>query len=263
MLLHLLVDKGFMNSSENLHNDSPEDNKVVGNTVAAVTLLKDWLSISESQICSTEVLSEQLPRINDLLETSMNSISDHFSVVATNAKKVNELLHHIDESEDKGDSIYSSLQKLANESADDSMKEKLFDLANQVKGQGVEVHKQVHESQEMMETINQKIGKIIVDMQFQDRVSQNIVITINIMKAIVEYLDKELTKSLPDLTKDERCKLLDMDFAKNILEQFRLGELQNAFVSHLLDHGYIKESEDIGYSFKAEKNEQEDDVDLF
>src|SRR5690606_21395472 len=87
---------------------------------------------------------------------------------------------------------------------------------------------------------NKKIGQIVVDMQFQDRVSQNIIITINIINAIVEYLDQELAHSLPNVTKEERKKLLDIGFARNILEQFRLGQLQQSFVNHLVNHGYIK-----------------------
>jgi hypothetical protein len=219
-----------MEKVEKQSNSSSQDlSGFVDNTAAAMTLLRDWLSISESQVCSTEVLSEQLPKINTLLETSMDSISDHFHIVAGNIRKMNECLEVIENNSDVSGPAVESLE--------------------QVKG--------------MMQQTNQEIAKIVIDMQFQDRVSQNIVITINIMKAIVEYFELEVSHSLPKLSKDERKKLLDIDFAKKLLDQFRLGELQNSFVQHLVEHGYIRNAEEIGYALEQEKQSSDDDIDLF
>lgn len=61
----------------------------------AVLLLREWLSISESQICSAEVLSEQLPRVNSLLETSMNDISTHFGNIAKSSDEIEQEISHI------------------------------------------------------------------------------------------------------------------------------------------------------------------------
>jgi hypothetical protein len=222
----------FMKHSELPQKSADETSKsksnLLQNTAAAVGLLKEWLSVSESQICSTEVLSEQLPKINSLLETSMNSISSRFSAVSTNLKTISNSIETLESSTQNED-------KQALEQAKEALKK-----------------------------TNQDINQIIMDMQFQDRVSQNIVITINVMKAVVDHIEESIETTMPDITRQERRKLLDVEFAKQILDQFRLGELQNSFVQHLLDHDYIKSPDEVGYEFKAEKSVDDDnDVDLF
>lgn len=200
--------------------------------VTSVALLKEWLSISESQICSTEVLADQLPRVNDLLETSMNDISSRFSKIASHSAKLRQNLNNIIKEIDNNN-LGNTLHNLITEAENNELQQ-----------------------------INNEIGKIVTGMQFQDRVSQNILITINIMKTIADYLDKEFENSVPNISKDERKKLINKDFAKELLEKFRLGELQHAFVDHLVSHGYIETAEEIGFT-DIESAKKDDDIELF
>lgn len=190
--------------------------------------LKEWLSISESQICSTEVLSEQLPKVNNLLEKSMNDISTHFGIISN-------ILHKISEQTKDIKNLLENKSEINSDQLDIIEKE----ISNSLK----------------------EISSIVVGMQFQDRVSQNIIITTSIMKSISAYLEDRIGILLPHINKEERKKLLDKEFAVELLEKFRLGELQHSFVDHLLSHGYIENPSEIG--FTSEKTQQNDDVDLF
>ncbi|PIR39891.1 MAG: hypothetical protein COV35_00285 [Alphaproteobacteria bacterium CG11_big_fil_rev_8_21_14_0_20_39_49] len=232
--------------------------------------LKEWLSISESQMCSTEVLSEQLPKINSLLESSMNDISEHFNKITMNSSDIEKEIRYIDQAIDiikigkKEIEITDHLSALAAKTSDANTAEALRNLSQEIQKQEKDLHNELKKATDNIKENSNEISKIVVGMQFQDRVSQNILITINIMKTIVEYLEKEISKSLPNLQKDERRKLLDKEFAKEILTQFRLGELQVSFVNHLIEHGYIKDAEEIGFHLEDhKKNDDEDDIELF
>jgi len=238
-----------------------------GNTIKA---LKEWLSISESQMCSTEVLSEQLPKINHLLESSMNEISTHFNKITQNSSDIEQEIKHIDEALDiikignKEVEIPNHLDELAKQTSDSQTAKSLRSLAKKIKEQEKGLHGELKKATDNIKDNSLEISQIVIGMQFQDRVSQNILITVNIMKTIVEHLEKEISNSLPSLPKDERRKLLNKTFAKEILEQFRLGELQLSFVNHLIEHGYIKDANEIGFSIQAhEKQEDDDDIELF
>jgi len=249
----------------------PKKPDTLNNAASALSLLKEWLSISESQICSTEVLSEQLPRINKLLEDSMNEISGNFSIVAENTRKIATEIEAADRHLDiikirnKEIEITKHLQEIAKESKDKETAKKLLSLAKKINEQEEQIHSELKQALLIVKDNSNKISNIVVGMQFQDRVSQNIVITVNILKTIVEYLDKEIGDALPNISREERRKLLDRDFALQILDKLRLGELQLSFVNHLIDHGYIKDAAEVGFSIEAhQKNDDsDDDIDLF
>jgi hypothetical protein len=251
---------------ENKHINNKLDTSK--NTIKA---LKEWLSISESQMCSTEVLSEQLPKINNLLETSMNDISVHFNKITQNSSEIEKEIKHIDKAVDiikvgkEEVKIPDHLKQIALETSDDKTAKALKSLATKIEKQESDLHDELDKTIENIQDNINEISHIVVGMQFQDRVSQNILITINIMKTIVDYLEKEICKSLPNLPKEERRKLLDKDFAKEILTQFRLGELQLSFVQHLIEHGYIKNADEVGFSIEdhQKKDDDEDDIELF
>jgi hypothetical protein len=242
----------------------------LGNATTALLLLKEWLSISESQICSTEVLSEHLPKINQLLESSMNDISTHFGNVATSAREIDAEVAKISSQMDVIDidgrniAILEYIESLASATTDKATAKNLDKLVGAIKSQENSLHSEIRKVQKSLESNASELSQIVVGMQFQDRVSQNILITINIMKAIAEYLDKEISTSMPNVTKAERKKLLNMDFAKELLQKFRLGELQHSFVNHLVSHGYISSPEELGFSVADHvKKPEDDDVELF
>lgn len=243
----------------------------LSNTAASLEMLKEWLSISESQICSTEVLSEQLPKINKLLEDSMNDISGHFSKLAARSQDVDRLLSHIEDVEDlpqeigtKNIEIANYIEVIADKTSDMKTKENLEKLLKAINSQKDEVHGDLKEAHKIMAEIAGEISQIIVSMQFQDRVSQNIVITVNIMREIVNYLDKEIGNTLPTISREERKGLLDKEFAKKLLTEFRLGELQRSFLDHLIKQGYIESAAEIGFDDNIDHDKSaDDDVELF
>lgn len=250
--------------------EKTQPGNILNNASSALDLLKEWLSVSESQICSTEVLSEQLPAINKLLEDSVNSISTHFGIIAENTRQIEKEIQYIDERLDSIDiagkpiEITEHLRSIAKDTSDKETKKQLNELAKKIAEQEKSLHSELKKATKAVKSNSSEIGEVVVGLQFQDRVSQNILITVNIMRSIVSYLEKEIKTSLPSITREERRGLLDKEFAKEILQQFRLGELQTSFVSHLVNHGYIEKPEDLGFSFKEHsKQEDDDDIDLF
>jgi hypothetical protein len=241
-------------------------------TSPALAIIHEWLSVSESQICSTEVLSEQLPKVNELLETSMNNITSHFGKISENSKKIAKEIQHIDEAIDsitiggKSVDIVSHIEGLSAATSDRNTAKSLLELAEKIKAQENSIHAELKEALSIIKANSAEISEVVVGMQFQDRVSQNILITVNVMKTIVKYLEKEINHSLPQMRSEEKRKLLDKDFAKQILQQFRLGELQLSFVNHLIEHGYIEDASELDFSIEAHEKKKEDDggdVDLF
>ena len=259
-----------MKLEENRNDIPTQTTNAILNAKANLELLKEWLSISELQLCSTEVLSEQLPVINKLLEDSMNDISRHFVKLSENSSEIEIQVNEANAALDiikngrKDVEIPAYLQQIAADTTDPETAKSLQSLAKKITKQESDIHAKLDKAVVAIKENSSEIGKIIVGMQFQDRVSQNIMIAINIMQAVVSYLDKEIEHSLPNVSKEERKKMLNIDFAKEVLQTFRLGELQLSFVNHLLEHGYIKDASDIGFDISAhDKADDDDDVDLF
>jgi transcriptional regulator with PAS, ATPase and Fis domain len=255
----------------NIQDVKGEGANYLGNAMDALVVLKAWLSVSESQICSTEVLSSHLPKINDLLESSMNQISAHFSNVAAAASEIDKEVSKISDEVDVIDvdgkkvHILEYISAIAKDTKDSDTAKKLSSLVDSIKSQEDSLHAEIKNTKKALEKNAAELNEIVVGMQFQDRVSQNIIITINIMKAVTEYLDKEIEIALPAITRDDRKKLLNKEFAMELLQKFRLGELQHSFVEHLVSHGYIGDSSELGFSagdlVTAKKDD--DEVELF
>lgn len=183
------------------------------------TLLRKWLSVSESQVCSLEVLCAQIPEVSKLLETSMCSISERFVAMAADFER------------------YAESVKQGQKGAD------------------IEAFEHA---------ITGAISTIIVDMQFQDRVSQNLVIVTNVLNAIIGYLQEEINDTALSLNAHNERAELDKEFAQKLLKFLTLGELQHKFVDHLLTHHYINDYAELGYDPNAHPDKKGDDnIDLF
>lgn len=193
---------------------------------AAPAMLKKWLSISESQICALEVLCAQLPEVKDLLETNMTGVSEKFIEMAAEFEKYDAIVR-------------------------DALTKKTADNTSLASLDG------------MAESIANTLSQVIVDMQFQDRVSQNLVITINVLNATSQYLQDEIDMTISNLNRTKERADLDADFARNLIALLTLGELQHKFVNHLLTHGYISTPGEIGYDPGTAEQQQSGDVDLF
>ncbi len=253
-----------------MKNENIAINNNLGSAYNTLEALKEWISASESQMCSTEVLSEQLPKINQLLESSMNDISTHFHKITQNTSEISKELQYLEEAIDiikvgnKEVEIPVHLENLAEKTSDLQTAKALKNLALTIKKQENTLHIELKKAADNIKDNSLEISQIVVGMQFQDRVSQNIMITVNIMKTIVEYIEKEICISIPNMPKEQRKKLLNKDFAREILKQFRLGDLQLSFVNHLIEHGYINNAEEIGFCIEDhEKKDSDDNIELF
>lgn len=114
------------------------------------------------------------------------------------------------------------------------------------------------------------VSGAIVGMQFQDRISQNIVIAQKVIHSIVEYLENSIDSTISEVKNHSGINLgqnsgiLDKDFAEKLIVFLTLGELQKQFVDHLITRGYIKNASQIdmaGYNQKVQK--ADDNVELF
>lgn len=190
----------------------------------ATGLLRKWLSVSESQICSLEVLCTQIPEVSKLLETSICNISERFVAIA-----------------------------------DD------FDRYSQCVKQSIGLDgKRSGDIDEFHRNISDAISSIIVDMQFQDRVSQNMVIVTNVLNAIIGYVQEEINETITNLNERNERVELDKAFAQKLLTFFTLGELQHKFVDHLLTRHYINDYTELGYDPSAHPDKKErDNINLF
>lgn len=248
-----------------------DDNGSINNAATALLLLREWLSVSESQLCSTEVLSEQLPKVNQLLEDSMNEISERFSHLSSNMQKIQDEVNYIDETLDtvkiKGYAVEipDHLEKLASKTEDETTAKYLKEAADKIRSQENKLHKELGKATSAIQENFNEISQIVVGMQFQDRVSQNILITVNVMQEIISFLDAQILTAMPDITKEDRKKMLNKDFAKDLIKTFRLGELQLSFVRHLIEHGYIEDAAEVGFDLSAHEvgDKKDDDIDLF
>ncbi len=104
--------------------------------------------------------------------------------------------------------------------------------------------------------INANITKIIMGLQFQDRVSQNLVITINVLNDLLE-----------EWPEDESSDARDLAFAQSVLEKMKLGEFRQRYLDYLLEHNLIDDPASIGFqsleNSVSSASDSEDDIDLF
>ena len=174
-------------------------------------------SLSDAQLRTIEAalhtLSQHLPEVNTLLDTSFSSISDQFMQVAN-------LLAE-----------YGALAE--KENATDADK--------------------AHRAQ-VFSSMTALVTKTIVDMQFQDRVSQNLVITINIAKQIAELLQERLTHG----TK------LDTKMTQQLVYLLNLGEIKEKFIAYAQSTDAMEDPAEYGIrDAHVTAKDDEDDIELF
>jgi hypothetical protein len=78
--------------------------------------------------------------------------------------------------------------------------------------------------------ISALISKTIMDMQFQDRVSQNLVITSNILKATADTLNVD------------NAQTLDTPLADTLVHLLNLGDIKQKFFAYALERGWVDAS---------------------
>lgn len=112
--------------------------------------------------------------------------------------------------------------------------------------------------EELKAQISSDISKVVMGMQFQDRVSQNLVITINVLNDLLE-----------EWPEGESTDARDLAFAKSVLEKMKLGEFRQRYLDYLLSHQLIDSALSIGFdmgdssSASSASEDDDDDIDLF
>ena len=116
---------------------------------------------------------------------------------------------------------------------------------------------------EVAQEIDKNIGSAIMGMQFQDRLSQNLVIIKNITDVLMDNISE--TSKLSQSSANAVGESFNLDLAKKIIENLKLGELRDIFVARLISEGHIKSIEDLGIAVATEEEKQklEDDIELF
>ena len=113
-----------------------------------------------------------------------------------------------------------------------------------------------HTSRDAASTINQ----MVMGMQFQDRSSQCILNSMEVLKV----LNKVISDRKKSFIADNDNIAVNKELASLVCSAFRLGDLKNAFSTKLISSGNINNSEEIGLkSFDKQSSESEDDIELF
>ncbi len=103
---------------------------------------------------------------------------------------------------------------------------------------------------ELYQHMAQLVQKTIMDLQFQDRVSQNLVITINICRMLAEKLDAPSGGTI------------DEPLTRELVNLLNLGEIKQQFLAYAGARNWIENPEAMGISMpKAEA--EPDDIELF
>lgn len=193
----------------------------------AISLLSEWLRTAQSQICASEVLVQQLPTVNEILSDNVEEMSSEFCRIRTK----------IDEQSD----IVGSMA--ANDSTTNT-------TTNGIK-----------EMEGISEDIKSHLGKIVMAMQFQDRVSQNLCITIDVLSDMITHLQGTIERTQDSLQKEDQHIEVNKEFAQEILSRLYLGELKSNFIQKLISHGFIVDESDVGY--KNTTDESDNQIELF
>ena len=101
----------------------------------------------------------------------------------------------------------------------------------------------------LCDEVNALVMQSITDMQFQDRVSQNIVIARNVMNHAAEEL--QVTDSVP--LNEERKEIM--------LHLLNLGDIRQKFLSYCIERGFV--SPDEGMPEQRAQTDDDDDIELF
>lgn len=117
-------------------------------------------------------------------------------------------------------------------------------------------HAEGENREALLETVERTLAKSIMSMQFQDRVSQNLVITMDVLRALASELESELASA-------NRPARIDADAARELYHFLRLGEVRAEFLEAMTRRGFISGPQDLGVSGNDVPQGGEEDVELF
>ncbi len=167
--------------------------------------------------CILDALGSQLIGVNDLIEGSFGNISTEFVELTGQIDEQRALLDRLQQSPSDTDAL-QALQAIVSD-------------------------------------MSSNVTHILMGMQFQDRVSQNLVIVMNIL-ALLSERQKYHLDTMPAET--------NLEMAKEILALLKLGEIREVYVQHLLDRGYIHNVQELGLEEAPDTHAgEDDDIELF
>jgi archaellum component FlaC len=226
----------------------------------------EWVKLIRSMNCALSVLSDQIPKLNKMLEDNMLQLGESFSGIADGSNKQSKNLDTITvESKQNFASIdvVSELNSIRGEISDAAVAKKVEELIANVSEREKGISELLKKVREISGDISGKVGVAIVGMQFQDRVSQNLVIMKNVVSEAYKYLEKTLDDHGSESANDGSEKSFDKDFAMAIMSFFTLGELRDMFLDKLKTRGYIHGPADLGLELKDDKPATADEIELF
>jgi hypothetical protein len=106
----------------------------------------------------------------------------------------------------------------------------------------------------------EKLGRVITGMQFQDRVSQNFVIAINVIREVCAELNQYSSDIRSTIGHGEVTP--DGDSITMFLEILKLGEVKQLFLDFLKERGHHAVVESVGGGYHGHVAD-EDDIELF
>lgn len=105
----------------------------------------------------------------------------------------------------------------------------------------------------LFSTMTKLVSKTIVDMQFQDRVSQNLVITINVAKQIADLMQERLHMGTQ----------LDTKMTQQLFYLLNLGEIKEKFIAYARSAGAMEDPAEYGIRDAHVEKKDDDDIELF
>lgn len=111
----------------------------------------------------------------------------------------------------------------------------------------------ISEIKSEVEKINKSVANAIIGLQFQDRLSQNLV--------ILQDISQEIKSSIENTLDKKESKEIDIELSKTILSLLKLGTIRDTYIEYLISKGFIDSPEDLGYH--EIENEEESDIELF
>ncbi|NVK18296.1 MAG: hypothetical protein HWE30_06360 [Methylocystaceae bacterium] len=191
--------------------------------------LEHWCHLSEVQRKALYALAKEIQTASDLVETSMEDITQKFISLASASQKQRELLGGL------------------------SVKNRLGDDSGSV----------LNEAQNVSEEICAGFSDVVTKIQFQDRTAQRLSVISGALVSLgmmMENAEKETVSSnvlSPQIEKEER-------WIKDLVSNMHLGEVRERFIKHaLFDHveQYFETEEE--QDNKVNFVDASDDIELF
>lgn len=229
----------------------------------------------EKYILKVQKITRQtsLLALNATIEASRaGEAGKGFAVVASEVKGLSQLIESISsEIKDKIMNIVSSvtgshriLEEIATIDMSDNImvKETVGSIMDALMKQNEDLSGIMKDAVSYSKQSAANITSLIMGIQFQDRSSQCIANSINVLTKVSEGM-KEFNKKAAFI---EGSNDIEINHARLLTSTFLLGDLKRSYAQKMLDYGFIKSLEDLGVaanSNNAKKEESEDDIELF